>query len=67
VSPIPAILGQPESVLTVSLTAFGDGSDESSWSQIVLRLLDRYGPFVLAYLETVVRIADWRSGRELPG
>jgi hypothetical protein len=35
---------------------------------VVRGLLDRYGPFVLAYLETVVRIADWRSGRrELPG
>jgi CRISPR-associated endonuclease/helicase Cas3 len=69
VSAIPPILGQPESMLTVSLTAFGNGSDESLWSQVVLRLLDRYGPFVLAYLETVVRIADWRASgyRELPG
>ena len=31
-------------------------------------LLDRYGPFVLAYLESLVRISDWRAsgGRELP-
>jgi hypothetical protein len=21
----------------------------------------RYGPFVLAYLETIVRVADWRA------
>jgi CRISPR-associated endonuclease/helicase Cas3 len=34
----------------------------------VLGLRDRYGPFVLAYLETLVRVADWRAsgGRELP-
>ncbi len=31
-------------------------------------LLDHYGPFVLAYLESLVRISDWRAsgGRELP-
>ena len=31
-------------------------------------LLDRYGPFTLAYLEALVRISDWRAsgGRELP-
>jgi hypothetical protein len=35
---------------------------------IIVELLERYGPFVLACLETVVRIADWRAsgGRELP-
>jgi hypothetical protein len=31
-------------------------------------LRDSYGPFILAYLETVVRIADWRAsgGKDLP-
>jgi CRISPR-associated endonuclease/helicase Cas3 len=24
-------------------------------------LRERYGPFVLAYLETLVRMADWRA------
>jgi CRISPR-associated endonuclease/helicase Cas3 len=39
-----------------------------SWASTVAGLLDRYGPFTLAYLETVVRVADWRAsgGRELP-
>ena len=39
-----------------------------SWTQTVHGLLDRYGPFVLAYLEALVRISDWRAsgGRELP-
>jgi hypothetical protein len=32
----------------------------------VLRLRDRFGPFVLAYLETLVRMADWRAS-ETPG
>ena len=41
---------------------------DHSWTQNVHGLLDRYGPFVLAYLESLVRISDWRAsgGRELP-
>jgi CRISPR-associated endonuclease/helicase Cas3 len=67
---IPAMLGRPAGTLTVDLDQFqpaGDGSS-NAWSQTVLGLRDRYGPFVLAYLETLVRVADWRAsgGRELP-
>jgi hypothetical protein len=41
---------------------------QASWTGTVGTLLDRYGPFTLAHLETVVRVADWRAsgGRELP-
>jgi CRISPR-associated endonuclease/helicase Cas3 len=72
VSVVPPMLGLGESRLTVDLGLFGDGSDgsdASDWHQTAARLLARYGPFVLAYLETVVRIADWRAGghRDLPG
>jgi CRISPR-associated endonuclease/helicase Cas3 len=57
--PIPAVLGVGAGELTVDLAPFPD-----AWTSMVLSLLDRYGPFVLAYLETLVRIADWRaSGR----
>lgn len=43
------------------------GAGERSWTRTVPRLCDRYGPFVLAYLETIVRVADWRasSGSEV--
>ena len=36
--------------------------------QGALALRDQYGPFVLAYLETLVRISDWRAsaGMEVP-
>ena len=66
-SPIPALLGQPASTLTVDLDQFQLGGDRS-WTRSVLSLRDRYGPFVLAYLETLVRVADWRAsgGRKLP-
>jgi CRISPR-associated endonuclease/helicase Cas3 len=67
-SEIPPMLGQPATTLTVDLDQFHPGG-EHSWTGTVRSLLDRYGPFTLAYLETVVRVADWRAsgGRELPG
>ena len=64
--PIPPMLGHPASTLTVDLGQFtSDG--HRSWTNVVLSLLARYGPFTLAYLETIVRVADWRAsgGREL--
>jgi CRISPR-associated endonuclease/helicase Cas3 len=57
---VPKLLGQPASQLTVDLDQFEFGGDRS-WTRTVLGLRERYGPFVLAYLETIVRIADWRA------
>lgn len=57
---VPPLLGQPGYELTVDLDQFSLGGDRS-WTRAALSLRDRYGPFVLAYLETVVRIADWRA------
>ncbi len=67
-SDIPPVLGGPATTLMVDLEQFRPGLDHS-WTGTVLGLLDKYGPFVLAYLEAVVRVADWRAsgGRELPG
>ena len=63
-TPIPPMLGQPATTLTVDLGQFQLGG-ERSWTRTVLDLRDRYGPFTLAYLETLVRVADWRaSGRK---
>jgi CRISPR-associated endonuclease/helicase Cas3 len=65
-SGIPPMLGQPAATLAVDLDQFELGGDRS-WTRTALALRDRYGPFVLAYLETLVRIADWRAsaGRDL--
>jgi CRISPR-associated endonuclease/helicase Cas3 len=57
---MPPLLGQPGADVTVDLEQFGLGGDRS-WTRTALELRDKYGPFVLAYLETLVRIADWRA------
>jgi CRISPR-associated endonuclease/helicase Cas3 len=66
VSDIPPMLGRAATTLTVDLGQFEPGGDRS-WTRTVLGLRDRYGPFLLAYLEALVRVADWRAsgGREL--
>lgn len=65
--PLPAetILGQQVAEWRVNLDSFALGGD-GSWTASVLRLLDELGPFRLAYLETMVRVADWRASANLP-
>jgi CRISPR-associated endonuclease/helicase Cas3 len=60
---IRPLLGQPAATLRVDLDPFTLGGDRS-WTRTALSLRDRYGPFVLAYLEALVRIADWRASAE---
>jgi CRISPR-associated endonuclease/helicase Cas3 len=61
---IPSLLDAPATELTVDLGQFSLGGDRS-WTRDALALRDRYGPFVLAYLEALVRIADWRASARL--
>ena len=72
--PLPAVdlgggLCVPETKLDVSIAQIGMGDDgRRSWLERSLALLDRLGPFRLAYLEAIVRAADMRaSAKEQEG
>ncbi|WP_448190486.1 type I-G CRISPR-associated helicase/endonuclease Cas3g [Azospirillum sp. sgz301742] len=47
--------------LTLDLMELGDGPSGPSWAARTGRLLKELGPFRLAWLEALVRIADWRA------
>lgn len=51
----------PETELRLDIMRLGRGAAGPSWSERTHRLLDRRGPFDLAWLEALLRIADWRA------
>ena len=55
--------------LTLSIMELGlDEVTQESWTERTRELLARFGPFRLAWLETLVRVADWRaSAKERKG
>ncbi len=58
----------PATPLRLDLMELGEGDMGPSWTARTQQLLDSYGPFRLAWLESLVRIADWRaSGAEQEG
>jgi CRISPR-associated endonuclease/helicase Cas3 len=63
--PLPALDFDGEhsaaTTLKLALMEIGLGDQGPSWSERALRLLDQLGPFRLAWLETLVRLADWRA------
>jgi CRISPR-associated endonuclease/helicase Cas3 len=50
-----------ETTLKLALMELGDGEQGPSWMSRTLKLLEQHGPFQLAWLETLVRLADWRA------
>lgn len=50
-----------EITLKLSLMELGESEQGASWTARTLKLLDLHGPFQLAWLETLVRLADWRA------
>lgn len=50
--------------LSLAVMALGDGPAGPSWMARTQRLLAHHGPFRLAWLEALVRIADWRASRK---
>ncbi len=54
----------PETRLRLALMELGDGEQGASWTARTQKLLADHGPFRLAWLEALVRIADWRATRQ---
>jgi CRISPR-associated endonuclease/helicase Cas3 len=57
----------PETALSLDVMRLGDGAQGPSWLERMSSLLEREGPFRLAYLESLVRVADWRATRQYSG
>ncbi len=58
-----ANLAFPETALTLEPMELGR-IDGYNWLDLSLRLREQYGPFVLAYLESLLRVADIRASRD---
>jgi CRISPR-associated endonuclease/helicase Cas3 len=53
----------PQTTLRLDLMQLGESAQGESWTTRTQRLLKQHGPFRLAWMETLVRIADWRASR----
>jgi CRISPR-associated endonuclease/helicase Cas3 len=56
----------PETILDLSFMDFGNGPRGPSWLARILSLRDdiAVGPFRIAYLESLLRAADWRASQK---
>ncbi len=62
---LTASLSVPEVTLNLEPMELGAGErDAASWTERVIRLRDRLGPFKLAYLEMLLRVADEQASAE---
>lgn len=50
--------------LRLGLMEIGETEQGPSWTERTLKLLERHGPFQLAWLEALVRLADWRASAQ---
>jgi len=57
-------VNMPKTVLDLACMEMGANDRGPSWLERAIRLRDSYGPLRLAYLEALLRIADWRASRE---
>ncbi|MBN8248992.1 MAG: CRISPR-associated endonuclease Cas3'' [Verrucomicrobia bacterium] len=66
---LPAVqfdgLAVPETTLDLSFMRMGEGAHGPSWLARTIGLRDRFGPFRLAFLETLLRAADARASRKV--
>jgi CRISPR-associated endonuclease/helicase Cas3 len=49
--------------LSLACMRMGGKQDVRSWTEQAIALLDEFGPFKLAFLESIIRIADWRVSK----
>lgn len=54
----------PACTLRLDVMKLGEGACGPSWTTRTRRLLQTLGPFLLAWCEALVRVADWRATRE---
>lgn len=54
----------PSVILDLDIMSLGDGRCGPSWSTRSQGLLAEHGPFKLAWMETLLRIADWRASED---
>ncbi|MBN1552535.1 CRISPR-associated helicase Cas3', partial [bacterium] len=52
-------------VLKLDVMEMGLGESGESWLQRMINLLNYFGPFALAYMEMLVRVADWRGSARI--
>ncbi len=53
----------PEQTLSLACMELGGDDAGPSWADRMQRLLETHGPFRLAYVEMLVRVADWRASK----
>ena len=51
----------PETTLRLALMELGEGAQGPSWTARTQAVLAEHGPLRLAWMEALVRIADWRA------
>jgi CRISPR-associated endonuclease/helicase Cas3 len=54
----------PETLLRLDVMELGIGEIGPSWTHRTQKLLQEHGPFLLAWYETLVRIADWHASEQ---
>ncbi len=64
---LPAALGHEAVSLDLSCMELGDSESGSSWAERSACLLEEWGPFRLAMMEALIRIADWRASAHPQG
>ena len=62
---LPASELLPEVRLSLACMELGLSAEGASWAERTAQVLETWGPFKLTFLETLVRLADWRASAAL--